>query len=185
MSSSESKDGAEPPKPEVPETGRRALTLAVVAGSCAIAAAAAIPAAAFVAAPVAEKSAGGRWVKTMKLADLAEGRPRRVAIVDDRRDAWTLERAVELGSVWLVRKGDLATAFSAVCPHLGCSVNVAADAAQGFSCPCHTSAFDPAGKRTSGPSPRDLDTLATRIEDGFVVVDFRRFRIGVPERVET
>lgn len=184
MSSSESKGGAEPPKPEAPETGRRALTLAVVAGSCAIAAAAG-PAAAFVAAPLSEKGAGGRWVKTLKLAELAEGKPKRVAIVADRRDAWTLERDVELGSVWLVRKGDAVTAFSAVCPHLGCSVNVAAEASQGFSCPCHTSAFDPSGKRVSGPSPRDLDPLATRIEDGVVVVDFRRFRIGVPERVET
>jgi hypothetical protein len=30
-----------------------------------------------------------------------------------------------------------------------------------------------------------MDTLATKIEDGFVVVDFRRFRIGVAEKVET
>jgi Rieske Fe-S protein len=69
-----------------------------------------------------------------------------------------------------------------VCPHLGCSVNALADGA--FACPCHTSAFDATGKRVAGPAPRDLDSLATRIEDGFVAVDFRRFRIGVAEKVE-
>lgn len=164
-------------------TGRRGFTLAIVAGSCAIGAAAAIPAAAFVAAPVGAPAGGGRWVRTLRLDQLKEGEPKRVAIVDDRRDAWTIERGVELGSVWLVRHGNDVKAFSAVCPHLGCSVNALADGA--FACPCHTSAFDPQGKKKSGPSPRDLDALSTRIEDGFVAVDFRRFKIGVAEKVES
>ncbi len=163
--------------------GRRGFTLAIVAGSCAIGAAAAVPAIAFVAAPVGAAGGGGRWVRTVRLEQLPDGEPRRVAIVDDRRDAWTLEKAVELGSVWLVRRGDKVTAFSAVCPHLGCSVNAMPDGS--FGCPCHTSAFDPQGKRKSGPAPRDLDSLATRVEDGFVAVDFRRFRIGVEEKVAT
>jgi cytochrome b6-f complex iron-sulfur subunit/menaquinol-cytochrome c reductase iron-sulfur subunit len=118
----------------------------------------------------------------MRVEQLTEGEPKRVAIVDDRRDAWTLERGVELGSVWVVKRGAEIFAYSAVCPHLGCSVNVAAGA--GFECPCHTSAFDGQGKRTSGPAPRDLDALKTRIAEGFVEIDFRRFRIGVPEKVE-
>jgi menaquinol-cytochrome c reductase iron-sulfur subunit len=99
-----------------------------------------------------------------------------------------VERGVELGSVWLVRRGDTVLAFSSVCPHLGCSVNavgVTEGKPGGFACPCHTSAFDEAGKRTSGPSPRDLDPLNTKIEDGFVAVEFRRFRIGIEDRVET
>lgn len=156
--------------------------MATAVGACAVAAAAAGPSVALVLAPVFTKRGEGRWVKTVKLDQLEDGKPRRVAIVDDRHDAWTVERHVELGSVWLVRTGDSVVAFSAVCPHLGCSVNAAPG---GFSCPCHTSAFDGAGKRTSGPSPRDLDVLATKIEDGHVTVDFRRFRIGTNEKVET
>jgi cytochrome b6-f complex iron-sulfur subunit/menaquinol-cytochrome c reductase iron-sulfur subunit len=156
----------------------------VALGSCAIAAATAIPAAAFVAAPISSKGSGGRWVRTLRVDQLVDGQPKRVAIVDDRRDAWTVERGVELGSVWVVKNGDSITAYSAVCPHLGCSVNIAAEAGAGFACPCHTSAFDRDGKRKSGPSPRDLDVLATRVEEGFVAVDFRRFRIGIPEKVE-
>jgi cytochrome b6-f complex iron-sulfur subunit/menaquinol-cytochrome c reductase iron-sulfur subunit len=162
--------------------GRRALVLATVAGTCAIGAAAAGPALAFVAAPLGAKKGTGRWVRTVKLDQLKEGEPKRVAVIDDRRDAWTIEKHVELGSVWLVKHGSDVVAFSAVCPHLGCSVN-SADA--GFACPCHTSAFEMDGKRKSGPSPRDLDRLATRIEEGHVAVDFRRFRIGVAEKVET
>ena len=167
-----------------PRASRRVVTLAVVVGSCAIAAATAIPAAAFVAAPIGSKGNAGRWVRTLRVEQLVDGEPKRVAIVDDRRDAWTIERGVELGSVWVVKRGDQIVAFSAVCPHLGCSVNVAPQAAAGFACPCHTSAFERDGKRKSGPSPRDLDSLATRIEEGFVAVDFKRFRIGIPEKVE-
>jgi len=160
---------------------RRTLVLATCVGACAIGAATAGPAIALAVAPLARKVGGGRWVRTIPLDQLREGDPRRVAIVDDRRDAWTIERRVELGSVWLVRHGAEVRAFSAVCPHLGCSVNAVAD---GFACPCHTSSFDRGGKRASGPSPRDLDALATRVEDGVVLVDFRRYRIGVEDRVE-
>ena len=169
-------------------TSRRTLAIATAACACAVAAAAAAPAIALVAAPLQDEKRGGRWVWTVKLDQLKDGVPRRVAIVDDRKDAWTIERNVELGSVWLVREGDEVRAFSAVCPHLGCSVNAvpAPDGkGGGFACPCHTSSFDPTGKRTSGPSPRDLDVLQTKIEDGHVAVDFRRFRIGVEQKVET
>lgn len=178
-SSPQSSPDAEPP----PRPSRRTVTLAIL-GSCAVAAATAIPAAALVAAPISSKGSAGRWVRTLRVDQLVEGEPKRVAIVDDRRDAWTVERGVELGSVWLVKNGDAIAAYSAVCPHLGCSVNIAAETGAGFACPCHTSAFDRDGKRKSGPSPRDLDALATRVEGGYVAVDFRRFRIGVPEKVE-
>lgn len=177
-----------PPDGNEPRTSRRSLAIATVVGACAVAAAAAGPAVALVLSPLETRKEGGRWVRTIKLDQLEQGQPRRVAIVSDRKDAWTVERNVELGSVWLVRHGDEVRAFSAVCPHLGCSVNavLAPDGkGEGFACPCHTSSFDPAGKRTSGPSPRDLDVLDTKVEDGHVAVDFRRFRTGIAEKVET
>ncbi len=171
--------------PSQPKKGRRALVLAACAGTCAIAAGAAGPAAALVLSPLRARGSTGRWIPTLAVDQLREGEPKRVAIVDDRRDAWTIERGVELGSVWLVKRGGQVLAFSAVCPHLGCSVNAVVGGGGTFACPCHTSAFDADGKRKSGPSPRDMDPLATKIENGVVVVDFRRFRIGIHERVET
>jgi menaquinol-cytochrome c reductase iron-sulfur subunit len=166
-----------------PRSGRRPLALAVIAGGCAVAAAAAIPAVRFVAAPMGGEGGSGLWVRTLRLEQLREGEPVRVAVVADRRDAWTLEKDVQLGSVWLVRRGESVVAFSAVCPHLGCSVD-RASGRDGFACPCHASAFTTDGARQSGPSPRDLDELSTRIEDGVVAVEWKRFRIGVSQKVE-
>ena len=164
------------------DTGRRgALKHLIVVGSAAIGCAIAVPAAVFIAAPV--KGGGGgnaRWVKTVRLDALREGEPHKVAIVDDERDAWTISRGVELGSVWLVRHGDDVVALSAVCPHLGCAVTALPDAT--FGCPCHTSTFAADGAKTGGPSPRGMDPLATKIDGGYVAVDFRKFRIGTHDR---
>jgi Rieske Fe-S protein len=136
----------------------------------------------FLVAPASGGGGGGRWIKTVALDALHEGEPKRVALVSDRRDAWTLEKAVELGAAWLVRKGDAVIAYSVTCPHLGCAVDRASNG-PGFYCPCHDSSFDVAGGKLNGPSPRALDALETRIEDGFVLVHFERFRQGIPEKV--
>lgn len=165
-----------------PKTDRRgALKAIAVAGSVAGCGALAVPTVRFLVAPAAGGDAGGRWIKTLRLDALREGEPKRVSLVADHRDAWTLEKQVELGAVWLVREGDGVRAWSATCPHLGCAVGLNASG-PGFYCPCHDSAFDPAGRRLTGPSPRDLDSLDTRVEDGFVLVDFRRFRQGTAEK---
>jgi Rieske Fe-S protein len=73
-------------------------------------------------------------------------------------------------------------AWSVTCPHLGCAIDRSATG-PGFACPCHDSTFDGEGRRLTGPSPRDLDSLDTRVEDGFVLVDFRRFRQGTPDKL--
>ena len=165
---------------------RRALKLLVGTGSVAFACALAAPAAVFVSAPANEAGGGGkqRWIKTVRLDALVDAEPKKVAIIADQRDAWTLTKDVELGAVWLVRHGDKVLALSAICPHLGCSVDVRAGDGKGFGCPCHTSSFDPAGHRTGGPAPRDMDALETRIDAGFVLVDFRKFRMSVPQQIE-
>jgi cytochrome b6-f complex iron-sulfur subunit/menaquinol-cytochrome c reductase iron-sulfur subunit len=160
---------------------RGALKHLIVLGGAAFGCALAAPAAVFVTAPVKTGAAGSpRWVRTVRLEALTDGEPKKVAIVDDAHDAWMVAKAVDLGAVWLVRRGDAVRALSCVCPHLGCSVN--AEPAGTFACPCHTSAFAADGARVAGPAPRDMDALDTKIEDGFVVVDFRKFRIGIAER---
>jgi menaquinol-cytochrome c reductase iron-sulfur subunit len=164
------------------QTDRRGAlkTIAVVsgaAGCCALA----VPAARFLVAPALGAAGAGRWIKTVPADSLPDGEPKRVALVADHRDAWTLEKNVELGAAWLLRKGSDVVAWSTVCPHLGCAVDKSA-AGGGFSCPCHDSSFDADGRRLTGPSPRGLDTLASKVEDGFVHVEFQRFRQGTPEK---
>jgi menaquinol-cytochrome c reductase iron-sulfur subunit len=142
----------------------------------------AVPSVRFLIAPASGGAGAGRWIKTLPFDSLREGEPKRVALIADHRDAWTLEKAVELGAAWLVRRGDAVLAWSVTCPHLGCAIDKSASA-PGFYCPCHDSSFDTEGARLSGPSPRGLDTLGTRIDDGFVMVQFQRFRQGIPEKV--
>jgi cytochrome b6-f complex iron-sulfur subunit/menaquinol-cytochrome c reductase iron-sulfur subunit len=161
---------------------RGALKVLAAAGGAIGCGALAIPAVRLLVAPVHGGEGAGRWTRAVRLDALREGEPKHVSLIADRRDAWTVEKAVELGAVWLVRQGDAVHAWSVICPHLGCAV-VQTAAASGFACPCHDSAFDAEGRRLSGPSPRDLDPLATRVEDGIVSVEYRRFRQGIPNRV--
>jgi cytochrome b6-f complex iron-sulfur subunit/menaquinol-cytochrome c reductase iron-sulfur subunit len=164
------------------KTDRRGAlkTIAVVGGAVGCGALA-VPAVRFVVAPALGAIGSGRWIKTVTVDSLPEGEPKRVALVADHRDAWTLEKDVELGAAWLLRKGNEIIAWSTVCPHLGCAVERTATGG-GFNCPCHDSAFTADGQRVNGPSPRGMDTLATKLEDGVVHVEFKRFRQGIPEK---
>jgi cytochrome b6-f complex iron-sulfur subunit len=68
----------------------------------------------------------------------------------------------------LVRKKDGFTAYSLVCTHLGCTVQVSADI---FKCPCHGSQFDDHGNVTKPPASKSLPTLRVEVaSDGQVVV---------------
>lgn len=164
-------------------TDRRSLLKVVLAsGAAALCASALAPPIAYVVAKRGGAN-GEKWVKTVRVDQLPEGRPRKVKVVTDVRDAWKLDKDAELGAVWLIRNGDNVRALSVVCPHLGCSIG-ANEGGKGFMCPCHDSSFTSDGKRENGPSPRDMDPLETRVVDGVVEVDFRRFRQGTPERIE-
>ncbi len=121
-------------------------------------------------------------MRVAKLGDLVDGEPLRARVVADRTDAWTTERDVELGSVYVLRTGQEVTAFSAACPHLGCTVSANSET-KGFTCKCHDSNFASDGSSLDGPSPRGLDPLEVRIEQGAILVHFRRFRSGMKDRI--
>ena len=73
--------------------------------------------------------------------------------------------------VFLMRKGNGFRAVSAVCTHLGCTVNLNADG-KGFACPCHGSRFDEQAKVISGPAPRPLSWFPiTLSRDGRLIID--------------
>lgn len=167
------------------EERRTALRALVTIGSLAYAGALAAPAAGFVTATNGDAGQGrARWVRVGRLADLSPGgAPRRMQVIGDERDAFTITRGQMLGSVWVVREGDRVRAMSATCPHLGCSIDLNSDK-QSFGCPCHASRFALSGVPEAGPSPRGLDPLEARVVDGFIEVDFRRFRQGTTEREE-
>ena len=71
--------------------------------------------------------------------------------------------------VFLVRQGNTFRCLSAICTHLGCTVN---RADHGYHCPCHGSVFDDQGAVKSGPAPRGLEWFqVTLSKDNRLLVD--------------
>jgi menaquinol-cytochrome c reductase iron-sulfur subunit len=104
-------------------------------------------------------------------------------MIGDARDAFTLTPAEQLGSVWLVRKGSEVRALSATCPHLGCAIDLAGDKKASLPLPhlelrARRRAAERARRRAA------MDALATRVKDGWVEVDFRKYRQGTAEKKE-
>ncbi|HUU35925.1 MAG TPA: Rieske (2Fe-2S) protein, partial [Vicinamibacterales bacterium] len=67
--------------------------------------------------------------------------------------------------------GDI-VAYSAICTHNGCEVDVSLGESQTIFCSCHSSTFDPreTGYLVNGPAPRPLPQLPVRIADARIVV---------------
>ncbi len=140
--------------------------------------------------------------RVARLKDLAPGRPKQVAVTGSRRDAWTLYPDEIIGRVWLVLNAEPAqgkspqvSAFTAVCPHLGCTVHV--DSGGGhFLCPCHRAAFAFDGNRIEeqpgqrNHAPRGMDSLECRLvqtpgdDDWWVEVRYEKFEQGLTRKVQ-
>ena len=116
----------------------------------------------------------GQWIDLGPAAAVAAGpwKPRAFRLeVEDRWKSTVLDE-----SVYLRRRGDEIEAVSSICTHTGCLVQ---QVASGFSCPCHRSDFDQEGRPVSGPAPRPLDRLETKIEGDRLMVRFLKFRPGL------
>ncbi len=107
--------------------------------------------------------------------------PRRVEIFADRKDAWNRVTRVRIGAAFVAVKGGTLSAFSTVCPHLGCGIDFDEESSC-FKCPCHRSSFDLEGAVTEGPAPRGLDALEIEDRDGSIAVMYQRFRQGVAQK---
>lgn len=140
--------------------------------------------------PLGRKKSGEQWMKVAMLDAVPDdGLPHRYAVIDAApEDKWNLYPPQPIGSVYVIRQPgtNALTAMSAVCPHLGCTVDFK-PSEEKFHCPCHNAAFDSAGQQLaeSTVSPRDMDELAVKVtSSGAVEVDYRRFKGGVSEQVE-
>jgi cytochrome b6-f complex iron-sulfur subunit len=73
--------------------------------------------------------------------------------------------------VFVVREDESFHVISAVCTHLGCTVQWKADGRR-FDCPCHGSRFKEDGTVIGGPAPRPLACYAVALSpDGYLEVD--------------
>jgi menaquinol-cytochrome c reductase iron-sulfur subunit len=102
------------------------------------------------------------------------------SITVEQVDGW--RKSVAERAVYVVKNttGHLQV-FSAVCPHLGCSVQWR-DSKHEFECPCHAAAFGGDGSKLGGPAPRGMDSLETRIENGHLMVRYQYFRQLIPTK---
>lgn len=117
------------------------------------------------------------WTDVAPVDDIPDGEPVKRAVVISQDGGWGRFNTQQL--VWIVKNGDHLVVYSAICPHLGCTIN-AADS--GFICPCHGSAWARDGRKLGGPTPRGMDTLEHRVKDGLLQVRYRFFRQGVPDK---
>lgn len=170
--------------PDAPDRGRRRFLAlcSSAAGACAAGMIAA-PVVAELVAPTGRKTVtGGGRLDLGAPDDFKSGVPRKIVVRGPSSDAWMTSED-ELGPVYVVREGDAFRAFSAICPHLGCAVDFEADKNEYF-CPCHDTYFSKDGAVRTGPSQRGLDPLAVKVENGRVLLEFKRFRTGGTDRVE-
>ena len=169
---------------DAPDPSRRAMLAVLGGASCA--AAIGVPVVVSVLAPAGMRSVVGAtdFVPTVSLDAVPEdGAPVLVSIVVDRpRDAWKLLPRTEVGAVFLSRTPDGIRALSSICPHLGCQVE-AELSRKVFRCPCHDSDFALDGATLTGPSPRGLDPLEARVQDGVVFVRYERFQTATADRI--
>jgi Rieske Fe-S protein len=64
-------------------------------------------------------------------------------------------------------------ALSAVCTHLGCTVQYKNDTHQ-IWCACHNGLYDLSGRNVSGPPPRPLESFEVHVRGAEVVVSRKR-----------
>lgn len=113
------------------------------------------------------------WHALATLDQIPEGQTRFVVTVTQEQ-GWSDSGIKQ--AVWVVRQGNNIEAFSAVCPHAGCTINHEAD---GFICLCHISKWRNDGQRVAGPTPRDMDKFNHRITDGKLEIYYEDFKQGV------
>jgi len=125
-------------------------------------------------APALSTSDASEWTDVGLLEEIPNGGPVKRSVVVSQDSGWGRFNSQRL--VWVIRKGPQITVFSASCPHLGCTIN---EAATGFICPCHGSAWGPNGEKAGGPTPRGMDSLDYRVDGGLLKVRYQYFKEGV------
>ena len=144
--------------------------------------------------PLKQQGISGKFYTLTTLDNLTE-EPQKFPIVEDVKDAWVTVPRKTIGTVFLRKVNnngiDEVQAFQTLCPHAGCTIGIGMkenpqtqQMEMLFSCPCHVANFDMNGARLDKKpdSPRDMDSLETKIEDGKVSVKFEVFAFGTAEK---
>lgn len=122
------------------------------------------------------------WSEVGKVDEFASATnaPVKRIIRVEQRDAW--RKIISDKAVYVLRtKEGALRIMSPICPHLGCSIPWN-EAKQQFVCPCHGALFALDGSKISGPAPRPMDELDSKVEDGVLKVRYQYFRQLIPTK---
>jgi len=154
--------------PETPHRLRRREALSTIAfwgATVGAVGAIGLPAARF-AVGDSLKEAEQHWVTVGSLDKLPVGDYKQISYQYRTKDAW---HEVTREGILYARVGEdgQPVAISAVCTHLGCNVRWRSDESR-FACPCHSGFYDADGEVISGPPPKRLERLETRVTNGIL-----------------
>lgn len=113
-------------------------------------------------------AATDRWLDVAPLSELTGSHPLSKKVVAEHKAGWAITTEEHNVFVLPAKSNQV---VSPICPHEGCEVLWEQERNR-FSCPCHESYFAADGARISGPSPRGLDQLPTRVQDGKLQVQY-------------
>ena len=121
------------------------------------------------------------WTMIGKLPQTESDHPTNISFFAQTEDAYIRESVTR--DVWVVSSpSGVLTVYSPICPHLGCRYNW--DESEGhFVCPCHGSVFAINGTVLGGPSPRPLDTLPVKVENGELYIEWEQFEPGTARKI--
>ena len=160
---------------------RSFLGVLIGVGTAGIAALLAVPLIRFTLHPLLAKTTETAWADAGAADEFAAlTAPVKRLVKIEQRDGW--RKLISEKAVYVTKSKDgQLRVLSAVCPHLGCAVPWNESKAQ-FICPCHVGVFAADGALVSGPPPRALDELESKIENGRVLVRYQYFRQLVPTK---
>ncbi|MBV8072691.1 MAG: Rieske 2Fe-2S domain-containing protein [Acidobacteriaceae bacterium] len=131
--------------------------------------------------PLSAKTTETKWSDAGPASDFTSlSAPVQREITVEAIDGWTKTASNKVVYVTKNPAGQLEL-LSAVCPHLGCSVQWV-DSQHKFACPCHGATYSPDGTKLGGPAPRGMDSLESRVQNGRLMVRYQSFRQLVPTK---
>lgn len=161
--------------------GSVGITALISIGVASISTLLSVPIVRFVLHPLSAKTTETVWSEVGAVEEFsAITAPVKRLVTVEQRDGW--RKIISEKSVYVTKgKDGRLRVLSAICTHLGCSVPWIEAKGQ-FICPCHNGVFAPDGALISGPPPRGLDELETKVEGGRLLVRYQYFRQLVPTK---
>jgi len=165
-----------------PPSGRRSfLGFLLGAGGASVGALLSVPLLRFVLHPLIRGTIPLAWTEIGEVKEFASvTAPVKRLIKIEQRDGW--RKLVSEKALYVCKDADgRLSAFSSICPHLGCSL-AWHDEKNNFVCPCHNGQFSADGKLLGGPPPRGMDLLECKVVDDKLMVHYQYFRQLIPNK---